>query len=112
MDCKEEQEVWERNRKCGKGRERLKVKRNRKCGKWEEDGWLRGTGSVGNGRKMNGKEEQEVWERERQMEGKKEQEVWESGIKMDDEEEQEVRETGGRWKVKRNRKCEKKGEKD
>ena len=28
-----------KDRKYGKGRERLKVKRNRKCRKWEEDGW-------------------------------------------------------------------------
>jgi len=37
-----------RNRKCGKGRGRWKVKRNRKCEKRE--------------RKIEGKEEQEVWE--------------------------------------------------
>ena len=43
---------------------------------------------------MDGKEEQEVWERERQMEGKEEQEVWEKRRKM---------------VVKRNRKCEKVG---
>ena len=51
-------------------------------GKGEKDGLLRGTGSVG--------KEQEVWERERKIESKEEQEVWEMG---------------GRWMVKRNRKC-------